>query len=169
MPLSDKTILDSHCFVHELKKEMHDDLEYVKSLEKEVDELESEKADFSNVMISSRTEFESSNARQELAQKVTFKETHRDLQGISLETKFNKPSGCSTTQYAQRIPKPQFLVKTDSFSNFPEIEKFSNETDRLLKIYVSDGLFFKQVTQQEFALRLEKQAVRNTTVIAWPL
>ncbi|GKB14605.1 hypothetical protein Tco_0848528 [Tanacetum coccineum] len=26
MPLSDKTILDSHCFVHELKREMHDDL-----------------------------------------------------------------------------------------------------------------------------------------------
>ncbi|GJS26938.1 hypothetical protein Tco_0487558 [Tanacetum coccineum] len=49
MPLSNKTILDSHCFVHELKKEMHDDLEYVKSLEKEVDELESEKADFSNI------------------------------------------------------------------------------------------------------------------------
>ncbi|GKA81184.1 hypothetical protein Tco_0787876, partial [Tanacetum coccineum] len=44
-----KTILDSHCFVHELKKEMHDDLEYVKSLKKEIDELESEKADFSNI------------------------------------------------------------------------------------------------------------------------
>ncbi|GJR89758.1 hypothetical protein Tco_0213769 [Tanacetum coccineum] len=49
MPLSNKTILDSHCFVHELKTEMHDDLEYVKSLEKEVDELESKKADFSNI------------------------------------------------------------------------------------------------------------------------
>ncbi|GKB72064.1 reverse transcriptase domain-containing protein, partial [Tanacetum coccineum] len=40
---------NSHCFVHELKTEMHDDLEYVKSLEKEIDELESEKADFSNI------------------------------------------------------------------------------------------------------------------------
>ncbi|GJR26837.1 retrovirus-related pol polyprotein from transposon TNT 1-94 [Tanacetum coccineum] len=49
MPLSDKTILDSHCFIHELKKEMNDDLEYVNSLEKELDELESEKADFSNI------------------------------------------------------------------------------------------------------------------------
>ncbi|GJX90641.1 hypothetical protein Tco_0343967 [Tanacetum coccineum] len=49
MPLSNKTILDSHCFVHELKKEMNDDLEYVNSLEKELDELESEKADFSNI------------------------------------------------------------------------------------------------------------------------
>ncbi|GJX09762.1 hypothetical protein Tco_0199621 [Tanacetum coccineum] len=46
MPLSDKTILDSHCFIHELKREMNDDLEYVNSLEKELDELESEKADF---------------------------------------------------------------------------------------------------------------------------
>ncbi|GJR66476.1 hypothetical protein Tco_0012541 [Tanacetum coccineum] len=49
MPLSNKTILDSHCFVHELKREMNDDLEYVNSLEKKLDELESEKADFSNI------------------------------------------------------------------------------------------------------------------------
>ncbi|GKG51346.1 hypothetical protein Tco_0541730, partial [Tanacetum coccineum] len=28
---------------------MHEDFEYVKSLEKEIDELESEKADFSNM------------------------------------------------------------------------------------------------------------------------
>ncbi|GJS04128.1 hypothetical protein Tco_0320636 [Tanacetum coccineum] len=49
MPLSNKTILDSHCFIHELKREINDDLEYVNSLEKELDELESEKADFSNI------------------------------------------------------------------------------------------------------------------------
>ncbi|GJZ98854.1 hypothetical protein Tco_0671307 [Tanacetum coccineum] len=40
---------DSFRFEHELKMEMHEDFEYVKSLEKEVDELESEKADFSNM------------------------------------------------------------------------------------------------------------------------
>ncbi|GJW95009.1 reverse transcriptase domain-containing protein [Tanacetum coccineum] len=39
MPLSNKTILDSHCFIHELKREMNDDLEYINSLEKELDEL----------------------------------------------------------------------------------------------------------------------------------
>ncbi|GJU81612.1 hypothetical protein Tco_1283977 [Tanacetum coccineum] len=49
MPLSIKTINDSYCFVHELKTEMHEDFEYVESLEKEIDELESEKADFSNI------------------------------------------------------------------------------------------------------------------------
>ncbi|GJZ90062.1 hypothetical protein Tco_0661989 [Tanacetum coccineum] len=40
---------NSYCFVHELKKEMREDFEYVESLEKEIDELESEKADFSNI------------------------------------------------------------------------------------------------------------------------
>ncbi|GJX26870.1 hypothetical protein Tco_0233166, partial [Tanacetum coccineum] len=49
MPLSIKTQNDSFCFEHELKTEMHEYYEYVKSLEKEVDEPESEKADFSNI------------------------------------------------------------------------------------------------------------------------
>ncbi|GJS74201.1 reverse transcriptase domain-containing protein, partial [Tanacetum coccineum] len=49
MPLSIKTQNDSLAFVHELKKEMHADLKYVESLEKEIDELESDKAEFSNM------------------------------------------------------------------------------------------------------------------------
>nr|GEZ13862.1 hypothetical protein [Tanacetum cinerariifolium] len=49
MPLALKTQNDSFIFVHELKQEMHADLKYVKSLEKEIDELESDKAEFSNM------------------------------------------------------------------------------------------------------------------------
>ncbi|GJY69716.1 hypothetical protein Tco_0472698 [Tanacetum coccineum] len=49
MLLSIKTQNDSFRFEHELKTEMHEDYEYVRSLEKEVDELESKKADFSNI------------------------------------------------------------------------------------------------------------------------
>ncbi|GKD10641.1 hypothetical protein Tco_1190326 [Tanacetum coccineum] len=49
MPLSNKSINDSYRFVHELKTEIHEDLEYVTSLEKEINKLESEKADFSNI------------------------------------------------------------------------------------------------------------------------
>ncbi|GJR72319.1 hypothetical protein Tco_0084684 [Tanacetum coccineum] len=49
MPLSIKTQNDSFIFVHELKQEMHADLKYVESFEKELDELESDKADFSNL------------------------------------------------------------------------------------------------------------------------
>nr|GEV11096.1 hypothetical protein [Tanacetum cinerariifolium] len=44
-----KTKNDSFIFVHELKQEMHADLKYVESLKKEIDELESDKAEFSNM------------------------------------------------------------------------------------------------------------------------
>ncbi|GJR06377.1 hypothetical protein Tco_0529361 [Tanacetum coccineum] len=49
MPLAFKTQNDSFAFVHELKQEMHADLKYVESLEDEIDELESDKAQFSNM------------------------------------------------------------------------------------------------------------------------
>nr|GFA41268.1 hypothetical protein [Tanacetum cinerariifolium] len=49
MPLAIKTQGDSLKFVHELKQEMHADLKYVESLEKAIDELESEKAEFSDM------------------------------------------------------------------------------------------------------------------------
>ncbi|GJU84432.1 hypothetical protein Tco_1291978 [Tanacetum coccineum] len=49
MPLALKTQNDSFTFVHEFKQEMHADLKYVESLEKEIDELESYKAEFSNM------------------------------------------------------------------------------------------------------------------------
>nr|GEX00840.1 hypothetical protein [Tanacetum cinerariifolium]GEY88391.1 hypothetical protein [Tanacetum cinerariifolium] len=42
-----KTQNDSFKFVHELKQEMHIDLKYVEPVEKEIDELESDKAEFS--------------------------------------------------------------------------------------------------------------------------
>ncbi|GJS14030.1 retrovirus-related pol polyprotein from transposon TNT 1-94 [Tanacetum coccineum] len=46
MPLALKTQNDSFAFVHELKQEMHADLKYVEYLKKEVDELESDKAEY---------------------------------------------------------------------------------------------------------------------------
>nr|GEV80947.1 retrovirus-related Pol polyprotein from transposon TNT 1-94 [Tanacetum cinerariifolium] len=49
MPLAIKTQNDSFIFAHELKQEMHADLKYVESLEKEIDELESDKAKFLNM------------------------------------------------------------------------------------------------------------------------
>nr|GEX51936.1 retrovirus-related Pol polyprotein from transposon TNT 1-94 [Tanacetum cinerariifolium] len=49
MPLALKTHNDSFIFVHELKQEMHADLNYVESIENEIDELESDKAEFSNM------------------------------------------------------------------------------------------------------------------------
>ncbi|GJZ22878.1 retrovirus-related pol polyprotein from transposon TNT 1-94 [Tanacetum coccineum] len=49
MPLAIKIQNDTFTFVHELKQEMHADLKYVESFENEIDELESDKAEFSNM------------------------------------------------------------------------------------------------------------------------
>nr|GEZ51737.1 hypothetical protein [Tanacetum cinerariifolium] len=49
MPLALKTQNDSFIFVHELKKEMHANLKYVESFVNKIDELESDKAEFSNM------------------------------------------------------------------------------------------------------------------------
>nr|GEW84209.1 retrovirus-related Pol polyprotein from transposon TNT 1-94 [Tanacetum cinerariifolium] len=49
MPLAIKSQNDRFIFVHELKQEMYADLKYVESLEKEIDELESDKAEFSSM------------------------------------------------------------------------------------------------------------------------
>nr|GEZ67879.1 hypothetical protein [Tanacetum cinerariifolium] len=49
MPLALKTQNDSFIFVHELKQKMHADLKYVESFEKEIDELEYDKAQFSDM------------------------------------------------------------------------------------------------------------------------
>nr|GEV03349.1 hypothetical protein [Tanacetum cinerariifolium] len=49
MPLALKTQNDSFIFVHELKLEIHDDLKYIESFKKEIDELQSDKAEFSNM------------------------------------------------------------------------------------------------------------------------
>ncbi|GJW49656.1 retrovirus-related pol polyprotein from transposon TNT 1-94 [Tanacetum coccineum] len=49
MPLAIKTQNDSFIFVHELKQEMHADLKYIESLENEIDKLESNKVEFSNM------------------------------------------------------------------------------------------------------------------------
>nr|GEY34015.1 hypothetical protein [Tanacetum cinerariifolium] len=48
-PVKQKTKSDSLKFVHELKQEMHSDLKYVESLKKEIDKLESDKAEFSDM------------------------------------------------------------------------------------------------------------------------
>nr|GEV30996.1 hypothetical protein [Tanacetum cinerariifolium] len=49
MPLAIKTHNDSFTFLHELKQEMHVDLKYVESYENKIDELKSDKAEFSNM------------------------------------------------------------------------------------------------------------------------
>nr|GEU42305.1 hypothetical protein [Tanacetum cinerariifolium] len=122
-PLALKTHNDSLSFVHELKKEMHADLNYVESLEKEIDELEYDKAEFSNMYDMILQECK------------------------SVETKFDKPSVVRQPN-AQRIPKPSVLGKPAPFSDSFERKSFS-QTKSVPKTNVSGVIHRTNVSRPQ--------------------
>nr|GEV82344.1 ribonuclease H-like domain-containing protein [Tanacetum cinerariifolium] len=103
---------------------MHADLKYVESLEKEIDELESDKAESSNIEL------------KKLIEKG---------KGKYVETKFDKPYVVRQPN-AQRIPKPSVLGKPAPFSDSLERGYFS-KTKSVPKTNVLKGLS-KPVTVQ---------------------
>nr|GEV71284.1 hypothetical protein [Tanacetum cinerariifolium] len=158
MPLATKTQNDSFRFVHELKQEMHADLKYVESLEKEIDELESDKAEsqtFWNEKASNvfRKEREHYVKIQELKAQLQdkniaiseLKKVIEEGKGKYVDTKFDKPSVVRKPS-AQRIPKPSVLGKPAPFSNSFERTYFP-KTKSVPKANVSEGLS-KPITTQ---------------------
>ncbi|GKA71675.1 hypothetical protein Tco_0777814 [Tanacetum coccineum] len=169
MPLSNKTILDSHCFVHELKTEMHDDLEYVKSLEKEIDELESEKADFSNIYDLLLEEWEATSSRDScliaLQTKQTELEKYTALNDRTsdykiLQTKLNETLGL--------LALKDIDIKEGLKTKTYEISVVNQKHDELLKkSLLTRSQFEGQLKEKNKNLpQIRKQAVRNTNVIA---
>nr|GEV45905.1 retrovirus-related Pol polyprotein from transposon TNT 1-94 [Tanacetum cinerariifolium] len=84
MPLATKTQNDSFAFVHELKQEMHDDLKYVESLENEIDELESDKAKFSNMYDKLLQECVSNDVMCSYLHSLSDLDAHTELQCLYL-------------------------------------------------------------------------------------
>ncbi|GJU51920.1 retrovirus-related pol polyprotein from transposon TNT 1-94 [Tanacetum coccineum] len=123
MPLSDKTILDSHCFVHELKKEMHDDLEYVKSLEKEIDELESEKADFSNIYDLLLEECVSKDVTCSYLHSMSHLNANTELQCMYLHKV--KECECLALKLSKRTESVNKEVHNNLLKSFSKLEKHS--------------------------------------------
>nr|GEX84572.1 hypothetical protein [Tanacetum cinerariifolium] len=172
---------DSFIFVHELKQEMHADLKYVESLEKEIDELESDKAEFSNMydmifqecvecdclaqQLLKQTESVSKEVHTELLQRFAKVEKHsisleialQKCKGKSVETKFDKPSVVRQLN-AQRIPKPSVLGKPAPFLDSLERRYFS-KTKSVPKTNVPDGLS-KPVTAQTLPQTARKAIVQ---------
>ncbi|GJX01099.1 retrovirus-related pol polyprotein from transposon TNT 1-94 [Tanacetum coccineum] len=143
---------DSFKFVSELKNEISADLEYVQSLEKEIDELESNKADFQTYMI---------YFSKSLSQRIELKKLIEKCKGKYVETKFDKPSVVRQPN-ALRIPKPSVLGKPTSFSDSLERKSFK-KTKSVTKTNVSEGLS-KPVTTHILPPTARK-SVRNTNVI----
>nr|GEV30499.1 hypothetical protein [Tanacetum cinerariifolium] len=178
MPLAIKTQSDSLKFVHELKQEMHADLKYVESLEKEIDELESEKAEFSDmydvilqecvskdVMCSYLMSLSDLDALAELQYKnIAISELKKLIEmgkGKYVDTKFDRSSVVRQPN-AQRIPKPSILGKPTPFSDSLE-RKYFPKTKSVPKTNVSEGLS-KPVTAQTLPQAVKK-AVSNTNVL----
>nr|GEV03471.1 retrovirus-related Pol polyprotein from transposon TNT 1-94 [Tanacetum cinerariifolium] len=188
MPLATKIQNDSFRFVHELKQEMHADLKYVESLEKEIDKLESDKAEFSDMYdvilqecVKNDTvcnEKASNIFRKEREQYFKIQDLKAKLQdkniaiselkkliekgkGKSVDTKFDKPSVVRQPN-AQRIPKPSILGKPAPFSNSLERIYFP-KTTLVPKTNVLEGLS-KPVTAQTLP-QTARQAVCNTNVL----
>ncbi|GKB36498.1 hypothetical protein Tco_0881440 [Tanacetum coccineum] len=179
MPLALMTQNDSFAFVHELKQEMHADLNFAK-LEKHSISLElalqqcheqmkndtvcKEKA--SNVFQKEREQyFEIQDLKAQLQDKniaiCELKKLIENCKGKSVETKFDKPFVVRQAN-AQRIIKPSVLGKPAPFSDSLERKLFS-KTKSVPKTNVSEGLS-KPVTTPNLP-QTARPAVSNTNVI----
>nr|GFB44303.1 integrase, catalytic region, zinc finger, CCHC-type, peptidase aspartic, catalytic [Tanacetum cinerariifolium]GFB44319.1 integrase, catalytic region, zinc finger, CCHC-type, peptidase aspartic, catalytic [Tanacetum cinerariifolium] len=161
MPLAIKTQNNSFLFVHELKQEMHDDLKYVESLEKETDELESDKAKFSNmydmilqesvsndVMCSYLLSLSDSDVLAELQCLYLYKGKEYDCiaQKLSKQTEFvSKEVHTNLSQRFAKVEKHSISlkialqkckeqVKNDTLWNERALNVFRKEREQYIKI-----------------------------------
>nr|GEZ42726.1 retrovirus-related Pol polyprotein from transposon TNT 1-94 [Tanacetum cinerariifolium] len=142
MPLATKTQNDSFRFVHELKQEMHADLKYIESLKKEIDKLESDKADFSNMYDVILQECVSKDVMCSYLQSLSDLDALAELQCLYL----HKVKECDCL--AQKL------------SNQPESvsKKVHNQ---LLQCFAKVE---KHLISLEIALQKRKEQVKNDTV-----
>nr|GEV00756.1 copia protein [Tanacetum cinerariifolium] len=161
MPLALKTQNDSFIFVHELKQEMHADLKYVESLEKEIDELKSDKAKFSNMYDMILQEYLKAQLQDKNIAISELKKLIEKCKGKIIETKFDKPFVVRQPN-GQWIPKPSVLGKPAPFLDSLE-RKYFSKTKSVPKTNVSEGLS-KTVTALTLP-QIARQAVSNTNVL----
>ncbi|GJY46145.1 retrovirus-related pol polyprotein from transposon TNT 1-94, partial [Tanacetum coccineum] len=102
----------------EIKKEMFEDLKYVKSLENVVDELQSKNYDFSK-------EYDLILFETQLQEKtnVNLRNLLNKMKGKSVDTKFDKPSVVRQPNVV-RFQKPSVMEKPSLFSNSLEPQLF---------------------------------------------
>ncbi|GJS49033.1 retrovirus-related pol polyprotein from transposon TNT 1-94 [Tanacetum coccineum] len=123
MPLALKTQNDSFAFVHELKQEMHANLKYVESLEKEVDKLEYDKAEFSNMYDMLLQECVSNDVMCSYLHSLSDLDAHTELQCLYL----HKVKECECL--AQKLSKQTEYVSKEVYiellRSFAKLEKHS--------------------------------------------
>nr|GEX63844.1 hypothetical protein [Tanacetum cinerariifolium] len=123
MPLSLKTQNDSFIFVHELKQEMHADLKYVESFEKEIDDLESDKAEFSNMYDTILQEYVSNDVMCTYLHSLSDLDAHTELQ--CLYPHKVKECDCLVQKLSKQTESVSKEVYSELLRSFAKLEKHS--------------------------------------------
>nr|GEV50912.1 hypothetical protein [Tanacetum cinerariifolium] len=118
-----KTQNDSLAFVHELKQEMHADLKYVESLEKEIDDLESDKAELSNMYDTILQEFVSNDVMCNYLHSLSNLDVHTELQCLYLHKV--KECDCLAQKLSKQTESVSKEVYTKLLRSFAKLEKHS--------------------------------------------
>nr|GEV79148.1 retrovirus-related Pol polyprotein from transposon TNT 1-94 [Tanacetum cinerariifolium] len=123
MPLAIKTQNDSFRFVHELKQEMHADLKYVESLEKEIDELEPDKAEFSDMYDVILQECVSNDVKYSYLMSLSYLDALDELQCLYLDKV--KECECIAQKLSKQTESVSKAVHNDLLQRFAKVEKHS--------------------------------------------
>nr|GEU41447.1 hypothetical protein [Tanacetum cinerariifolium] len=123
MPLAIKTHNDSFKFVHELKQQMHADLKYVESLEKEINELESDKAEFSDMYDVMLQECVSKDVMCSYLMSLSDLDALDELQCMYLHKV--KECDCLAQTLSKQTESVSKKVHTELLQRFTKVEKHS--------------------------------------------
>ncbi|GJT00822.1 putative reverse transcriptase domain-containing protein [Tanacetum coccineum] len=123
MPLATKIQNDSFTFVHELKKEMHADLKYVESLKNEIDELEYDKAEFSNMYDILLQECVSNDVMCSYLHSLSDLDAHSELQCLYLHKV--KQCDCLTQKLSKQTESISKEIYTKLLRSFAKLERHS--------------------------------------------
>nr|GEX73295.1 hypothetical protein [Tanacetum cinerariifolium] len=114
---------DSFKFVHELKQEMHADFKYVETLEKEIDELESDKAEFSNMYDEILQECVSNDVKCSYLQSLSDLDALDELKCLYLHKV--KECDCLAQKISKQTESVSKKVHTELLQCFAKVEKHS--------------------------------------------
>nr|GEV39742.1 hypothetical protein [Tanacetum cinerariifolium] len=155
MPLTIKTQNDSFKFVHELKQEMHADLKYIKSLEKEIDELESNKAEFSDMYDEILQDYVSKDVMCSYLISLSDLDALAELQCMYLHKV--KECECLAQNLSKQTESVSKKVKNDTVCNEKASNVFQKEREQYIEIQdLKAKLQDKNIAIRELKKLIEK-------------
>ncbi|GKD93842.1 hypothetical protein Tco_1373679, partial [Tanacetum coccineum] len=152
-----KDLNDIFEFVHELKQEMHADLKYVESLEKEIDELESDKAEFSNMYDMLLQECVSNDVMCSYLHSLSGLDAHTELQCLYLHKV--KECDCLAQKLSKQTESVSKEVYTELLRSFAKLEKHSISLELALQQcqeQMKDDTVCKEKTSNVFLKKREQ-------------